>query len=1494
MGLFDRPSSVNFKDESAKFQESLQESLIKELQEAKNKEAGIFEEDLSAQDRIKKQKESGFLKNIFENNPESLLKKPVIRLLTGQGIIKPSERIDPNYKDTEIQKIVRSGLGRAAYSTADALALLADVSLPSELAVRVFNPKLYEELNLGKNFNEKIDKIYLNANIEDPETALGEIGSVLIEYGIPTTMSYKFLQNLVKVGKFAGKKITQTIKKPKSGPWGAIETVVKQPKPISGIAKIARNTIVGGASFAGTEFLAGSREGIEPFDKIPIPDFITKATGLEDIELDKLESLEGLTGDDLIAAKFKNRLLYLKQGGSLGLVFPIAGKILKGAGKISGYAGSKLGGFGMTVGSRILARADLIPYSKTITREVKEFAGVGVDVIREPISKILKLYANRGTGDLFRTLPKFEKWRKFDITSTDPVLRRLKKLDKYTGLEAFRSASRFTVQEFTVKSGAEKFLKSENKKVQKYLDSIYKNIYGLAKSFGKQYDAKMSSPALQEQQLEMVLEFIKGQRTVQELPEVLREAAKGLEKSVTKIKKRYFNLMPDGELKNFMQQDIKSYMKKSFSLFTTENFTPNPFYKEKAIDWIQKNVIEKNKDLKESALREGLKNGLTQEEAIRESARKNLEQILLKGKAEGKDPLKNMRYISNNLLRLDKFVATGEELPKAIRKVLGEEKGNLRSDVLLTTTEMLTQSTNKILYDELGALGLKEGWLFENLEDAVNAGVSGEKINSLAGLRIEKYGLTSKTAEKFASNEIAETMRTGKQLFDSVIQSSLYLGLLQAKAVTQYGLTVLSPATQVRNVLSASMFALFNGHIGGNASLTNAFTMVADDIFGAGKVIDEAAFIERISRKVELGVMDENVVSTELRKILDDVRSGKIGDTESFIETLSNIKFTSKATELYGGGDNLWKFFGHEFVMSQLRPAMIRNGLNNFDDVIKYHKEIMGVEFNPNNIYSGTKKTMDEAIEEMAAWSIRNTYPTYSMVPPIIQAIRRLPIGNFVAFPAEMWRTSYNALEIAMKEISSSDPIIREMGYRRLMGGVTVHGGYGVVAPAIASNLTGITQEFMNDYKRDLGANWERDSDLVPMSKMGTGDRKGMFKYVNLSYFNPYAMVQAPFKKMYKFAFSPKDRYQPGEVRETFIDALFNFEDGAITGVFKPFLSEAIVVEKMLDILPAGKGGRGGVTKTGTRLYGEYAEWGEISSVGVSHFLKGVQPGALRTVTRIGQGLSGSKYIDPENELINLFTGIKLQEGNISDKFSYTVYDYNLIPRETKINTIMYDSKSWEKQTPGLILNDFIDQQEEAFKAQYKIYQTIQTAFKAGFTESEIRKMLTKTKTGNQRISNTQANILLQGKFVPMKVAEGRMEGKILDLKGIEKERGKYATGIFTYEKNEDYYYPKQDLKDIYLEYKQKKFDEYKELNLFDVYQNPDLREEYEYQQKKPDLNISSNQEIQTPPLPLPGNPEEITTVAQSTIPVANQGRLGITNKARINEFGNIVKNTTV
>ena len=1515
--LFDRSSSLAYKEPWEIRQEKREKKRAdkRTLKEQKKNELSS-EEIIQKDDRPFLEKTGDYIveeiKNIYNNSPESLLNKPVIRLLRGQGVISVEEALDPDYKLTEFQKTVASGAGRSLYTLADIAATGIDIVVPlasnkiASLLESVADKKTADKFRLETNLNEKIDQLYLEAKPEDPETFFGQVGSLLIEYGLPTTWGLKVVNGLIKLPKFvAGTKLGQKIYKPKAQPWGA-----KPKKPPTQITKIAKAVGLGSAGFAAGEFLAGSREGLDPFDKIPIPDFITKYTGLEDIELDKLENLEGLTGRDLAIAKFKNRLLYMKQGGALGALFPIVGKGLKVAGKLSMAGTQKVGGGTLTLGSKLLAKVGEIPGAGNVAREVQFFGGVGVDIIREPIHKVLKIYANRGTGDVFKTLPKFEKWRKFDISSSDPVLRRLKKLDTYSGLQLLRSAGKFTTEEILSRSKTERFVKSENKKVTKYLDSIEKKIYELAKSFGKDYDTKLTTPAYQEQQLEHVLEFVKGQKTIKELPEVLRESAAGLEKAITTIKKRYAGLLPDGELKNFMQQDIRSYMKKSFSLFTSKNYAPDPVIYEKATQWVTKNVIKANKDLKEDAFKVYGK-FLSEEESYIKAAKDHLESILNRGNYEGKDVLANINYIANSL-RIDTFMKTGEELPKVIKNFLGEEKGKLRENVLFTTTEMIVQTAQKKMYDELGQIGLKEGWLFETESMAKYNQVNPHGIGELHGLSKVNDSLTSKTSKYYASQEVAEMFREGKTLFSDRIKGGIYAALLSGQAATQYGLTVLSPATQVRNVLSASMFALFNGHFGGRASIINSFEMVVDDIFGAGKTIDEADFIERISRKVELGVMDENIVASELKGIVQDLKNRKITDTQTLVEILSKTKFLSKATELYGGGDNLWKFFGHEFVMSQLKPAM-----RNFDDVIKYHKEIMGVEFNPKNIYTNTDKTVNEAIEEMAAWSIRNTYPTYSMVPPVIQALRRFPLGNFVAFPAEMWRTSYNALEIAMKEISSSDPIIREMGFRRLMGGVAVHGGFGIVAPAVASSLTGITQEFIENYKRDFGASWEKDSALVPITQMGKGSKKGIFKYVNLSYFNPYAMVAAPFKKMYKFAFDSNNRYTPEDQKETLLGSLFNPEDGAISGLFKPFLSQAIFFEKTVDLLPPGMLGRGGVTKTGTRLWGDKATWGEISTKATEHFIKGIIPGALRTASRIDKGFEGNKYIDPYAELVNLFSGIKYQEVNIADRMSYLVYDYNNISQETKVGMDMYKDSTWASQTPEGIITEYYQQQMKALGGQLKIYQTLDTLKQAGFTDSEIRNMLAKTETGKTRISSIKVNSLLKGEFYPVPVAEGRMEGKIKALKKLEKQRSNLGVNVFTTLKNEDYYYPKKRLKDMekYLK-KNFKLTTYEKLRQSDVNKDPSLQEEFDYQKKQEEdrkQNLKENREqeredrkkeredrrenraeIQTPPLPLPGNPEEITTVAQSTIPVANQGGLGITNKARINEFGDIVKNTTV
>ena len=75
-------------------------------------------------------------------------------------------------------------------------------------------------------------------------------------------------------------------------------------------------------------------------------------------------------------------------------------------------------------------------------------------------------------------------------------------------------------------------------------------------------------------------------------------------------------------------------------------------------------------------------------------------------------------------------------------------------------------------------------------------------------------------------------------------------GLVGYKAMVQSGKTVLSPATQTRNFGSASLFPLLNGWIGGNASVRDAFKIVMDDIFGAGRTVNEEALIKNIGRKI--------------------------------------------------------------------------------------------------------------------------------------------------------------------------------------------------------------------------------------------------------------------------------------------------------------------------------------------------------------------------------------------------------------------------------------------------------------------------------------------------------------------------------------------------------------------------------------------------------------------------------------------------------------------
>jgi len=141
-------------------------------------------------------------------------------------------------------------------------------------------------------------------------------------------------------------------------------------------------------------------------------------------------------------------------------------------------------------------------------------------------------------------------------------------------------------------------------------------------------------------------------------------------------------------------------------------------------------------------------------------------------------------------------------------------------------------------------------------------------------------------------------------------------------------------------------------------------------------------------------------------------------------------------------------------------------GIKRFSDFVKkdmnkvkeWYRTVANSDFVEKNL-DGGKKTIDEAIKEMSGWMVRNTMPTYSKSPEIVQALKNVPLGTFISFQAEMLRTGFNTISISMREIASKDPVLRSMGLRSLFGMYTVFGGLGYGAKKLYNNLTGFTDE---------------------------------------------------------------------------------------------------------------------------------------------------------------------------------------------------------------------------------------------------------------------------------------------------------------------------------------------------------------------------------------------------------------------------------------------------
>ena len=261
------------------------------------------------------------------------------------------------------------------------------------------------------------------------------------------------------------------------------------------------------------------------------------------------------------------------------------------------------------------------------------------------------------------------------------------------------------------------------------------------------------------------------------------------------------------------------------------------------------------------------------------------------------------------------------------------------------------------------------------------------------------------------------------------------------------------------------------------------------------------------------------------------------------------------------------------------------------------------------NIDVFNPKNLSQAVEEYAALLVRELMPTYSKVPPVIQAIRKiLFFGNFVSFPAEILRTSVATSSLAIKHINSGNPTLRAMGLRSLAGqGLTLF-ALNEGAKALGHAFTNVTPEQIKTYKEEFGPAFMRFSELVPISNID--EQKGTFKVFDLSRFNPYDLVTATANNLLVRATDPQATLDPDKNKTDVFKSYLNASGPLLDLVNGTLLGFSIGFEGIAEIFE-------GRTKQGSPIYSDSDRDIEKLDKAIAHLLKKDEPGILSTGRRI-------------------------------------------------------------------------------------------------------------------------------------------------------------------------------------------------------------------------------------------------------------------------------------
>ena len=1189
--------------------------------------------------------------------------------------------------------------------------------------------------DLLNGINDLFDKI-----TPDTKTAVGDITSVITQFGIPFGAAVKIAGGITKLKGIST--MTQL---------GSLPT------------RAAKGTeLVKRAGYYGT--LGG------------LTDFAVSTPGklgtLSDLTgLTQQTDFEGLTGKDRAIEELKGKLKFGAEGALIGGAVPLLPTAASLGFRYGIVPGAKVVG---TVGGKALEYVVDKPLSFAINRIVgsKEKSILQQSLIKSG-SLIQKGAEKAGLAGDWRHRP-------IEGGAVSYIKRNLTRL-----ADQFKSARGLTGELKSVQDSAVTKIAGQEKTLKAIGGRIEDAQRALIKNFKVKFDNGESILKLQIENNKVKDYILASGQTADDIlatiPKDIHKDVKAFKDIIVKTNDKYKIFGAD--LKQMAMLDYDSFSKQRFGAFNNKKFRFNPLLENKAFDFF-KEQIRKNPEMMTAITNAAAKSKTSVDVILNQQTKDkllNFKNTVIQDNANPESLFKEVAKASG--IDPKDALRGNEQVPDVIKKLLSVEEGrtvgelaakgvkvdkdvatfnalNAGLDVVLSQGK---QMYGKLAFDDYLKKGLNT---IDNPTGLIHTPESMARLriqsgpgamNNLKNIasreRLPDIVTTSElfNGRYFAAPEIANALVGAKEITSGLYSIPFYKSFMALKAGAQISKTILSPMTQIRNFTTASMFPLANGLIGGRIGFKDAWGLTIGDIFQGAKTTPEK--IAKIERLIERGVIDQNINVQEMRRVLEATKDGKIS-----FNKMMNTPIMRKLTDIYQGADNFWKIYTDNFYQGSLKsafgdPSAIITGakagtqaaknadtfFRNYDD---WFRTVAGRELDRINPLTGLPKTPLEVAEEASAYLVTNTVPTYSKVPMIIENIRNLPLGNFVAFPAEILRTTSNIISIGARELTSTNPFIRQMGARRLVGVSTVLGGIGYTTKKGAQYLTGVDDETMNSFQRSFAPPYQRNSTLIPVS---APDENGKFKYYNFSYSNPYDTLVAPANAVLA-AFS-EGRLRKDNVTSIVMDALFggaidpNKRKGAITEFLQPFITESIGTERAFDVTV-----RGGRDSRGKVIYYPQDGADVIIAKSLNHILGGLSPGALTSSTRIWDGATGrfSDYgtqKDMSDEVVALLSGVRVEEAKplASVPFILTSYGKDKSNIRSKFSRNAYSAR----RTPEEKLGAYAQYVIESYDSQNKMFQIIEDAQNLGIDDRTLKKLFEK------RLTKTETKALFKGEFKP-------------------------------------------------------------------------------------------------------------------------------------------------